>query len=180
MKIFGFIEKNKLKSLLKKNNRKRAFLNMDAIRTILVLFETSNYESVDLFVEKLFEMGKSVAGYAFRVKDDVFDYSETNYTIISPKENSNKSGVPDEKLLEELQSRHYDVLIDLTVKENFSLQCILASVNATMTVGLKKNKLPLYDFSISKLSKSKGHESSQVRELIKSITYYLQTIKGKE
>jgi len=178
--MFGFIRKNKLKSLLKKNNRKHAFLNMDAIHSVLVLFETSNYESVDLFVEKLLEMGKSVAGYAFRVKDDVFDYSETNYTIISSNENSNKSGIPDEKLLEQMQSRHYDVVIDLTVKENFSLQYILATVNATMTVGLKKNKLPFYDFSISKLSKPKGHESSQVRELIKSIVFYLQTIKRKE
>ena len=178
--MFGFFKKRKLKSLLKKNKRKHAFLNMDAIHSVLVLFETGNYESVDLFVERLLEMGKSVAGYAFRVKDDVFDYSEANYTIISPKENSDKSGIPSGELLKQLQSLHYDVVIDLTVKENFSLQYILAAVNATMTVGLKKNELLFYDFSISKLSMPKGHESSQVRELIKSITFYLKTIKGKE
>ena len=176
--MFGFFKKKKLKSLLRQNERKHAFLSMDAIHSVLVLFETNNYESVDLFVEKLLEMGKSVDGYAFRVKDDVFDYSETNYTIVSHKENSDKLGNPDKELLKQLQFRHYDVVIDLTVKENFSLQCILATVNATMTVGLKKNKLPFYDFSISKLPKPKGHESSLVRELIKSITFYLQTIKG--
>ena len=178
--MFDFFKKRKLKSLLRKNNRQRAFLNMEAIQSVLVLFETSDYEAVDLFVEGLLEKRKSVDGYAFRVKNDAFDYSETNYKVISPKENSEKSGIPGEELLKQLKIRHYDVVIDLAVKENFSLQYILAIVNATMTVGLKKNKLPFYDFSISKLPKTKDSENSKVSELIKSINYYLITIKGKE
>jgi len=178
--FFNFFKKRKLKSLLRKNNRQRAYLSMEAIQSVLVLFETSDYEAVDLFVEGLLEKGKSVDGYAFRIKNDAFDYSETNYKIISSKENREKSGIPGEELLKQLKIRHYDVVIDLTVKENFSLQYILAMVNATMTVGLKKNKLPFYDFSISKLPKTKGDEKSQVSELIKSINYYLITIKGKE
>ena len=178
--MFDFFKKRKLKSLLRQNNRQHAFLNMEAIQSVLVLFETSDYETVDLFVERLLEMGKSVDGYAFRVKNDVFDYSETNYIIISPKENSEKSGVPNEELLNQLKIRHYDVVIDLTVKEKFSLQYILAVVNATMTVGLKKNKLLFYDFSISKLPKAKNSENLRVGELIKSIAHYLKTIRGKE
>ena len=179
--MFDFFKKRKLKSLLRKNNRHHAFLNMEAIRSVLVLFETSDYEAVDLFVEELLWMGKYVEGCAFRVKDDAFDYSETNYKIISSKENSEKSGIPDEELLKQLKSRHYDVVIDLTIKENFSLQYILAVVNVTMTVGLKKkkNKLSFYDFSISKLPLTKGSKTPQVSELIKSIVFYLKTIKGK-
>ena len=180
--MFDFFKKRKLKSLLQKNKRHRAYLNMEVIRSVLVLFDTSDYEIVDSFVGELLRMGKSVGGYAFRVKDDAFDYSETNYKIISPKENSKKSGIPDEELLEQLKSRHYDVVIDLTIKENFSLQYILAVVNATMTVGLKKkkNKLPFYDFSISKLPQTKGSKDPQVSELIKAIVFYLKTIRGKE
>ena len=178
--MFDFFKKRKLKSLLRKNNRQHAFLNMEAIRSVLVLFETSDYETVDLFVEGLLEMGKSVDGYASRGKDDIFDYSETNYIIISSKENSEKSGVPKEELLKQLKIRHYDVVIDLTIKENYSLQYVLAVANATMTVGLKKNKLPFYDFSISKLPKVKDADNSQVSELIKSIDFYLKTIRGKE
>ncbi len=172
--MFDFFKKRKLKSQFKRNSRKHAFLNMEAIRTVLVLFETSDYEVVDLFVEELLEMGKSVSGYAFRIKDDIFDYSETNYTIISPKENCEKSGVPDEKILNQLKSQHYDVVIDLTIKENYSLQYILAVANTTMSVGLKKSKLPFYDFSISKLPKDS--KNSQVSELAKSIAFYLKTI----
>lgn len=178
--MIGFFKKRTLKSLLRKNKRKHAFLNMEAIYSVLVLFETSDYEMVDLFAERLLGMGKSVNGYAFRVKNDLFDYSETNYKTIGPKENSKKSGAPDGELLQQLKSRNYDAVIDLTVKENYSLQYILASVNATMTVGLKKNKLPFYDFSISKLPKTKGAENSPVGELINSINFYLQTIKGRE
>lgn len=172
--MFDFFKKRKLKSQFKKNSRKRAFLNMEAIRTVLVLFETSDYDAVDLFAEDLLELGKSVNGYAFRIKNDIFDYSETNYTIISPKENSEKSGAPDENLLKQLKSQHYDVVIDLTIKENYSLQYILTVVNATMTVGLKKSKLPFYDFSISNLPKDS--KNSQVSELAKSIAFYLKTI----
>jgi hypothetical protein len=178
--MFDFFKKRKLKSLLRKNNRQHVFLNMETIQSVLVLFETSDYEAVDLFVEKLLKKKKSVDGYAFRVKNDAFDYSETNYKIIGSKENSEKSGSPCSELLKQLKIKHYDVVIDLTIKENFSLQYILAVANTTMTVGLKKNKLPFYDFSISKLPKTKGSESSQVSELIKSINFYLKTIKGKE
>ncbi|MCL2649800.1 MAG: hypothetical protein FWD60_02090 [Candidatus Azobacteroides sp.] len=173
--MFDFFKKRKLKSLLKKNNRRHAFLDLDNIHSILILFETSGYEVVDSFVETLQGMGKSVKGYAFRVKDDVYDYSETNYSIISPKENSDKSGKPSDELLEQLKSTHYAAAIDLTIKENFSLEYILAVANVTMTIGLKKNKLPFYDLSISKLPKE-----NPVEELIKSILYYLKTIKGKE
>jgi len=175
--MFGFFKKRKLKSLLQKNKRHRAFLNMEAIRSVLILFETSDYDIVDSFVGGLLGMGKYVDGYAFRVKDDNFDYSETNYTIVGPKENSEKSGAPDKELLRQLKSRHYDVVIDLTIKENFSLQYILASADATMTVGLKKNKLRLYDFSILRLNQTKGAKNKQVEELITAIVFYLKTIK---
>jgi len=178
--MLNFYKKHTLKSQLKKNERRHTFLNMDAIRTVLVLFETSDYDIVDSFVERLQEYGKSVAGYAFRVKDDTFDYSETNYIIIGKKENIESFGAPSEELLKQLKSKYYDVVIDLTLKENFSLEFILANANTTMTVGLKKNKLPLYDLSISKPSQAKASKNFRVNELIKSITYYLKTIKGKD
>ena len=176
--MFNFFKSNKLKSILRKNNRKHAFLDFDNIFSILVLFETKDYDVVDSFVEELQKMGKTVAGYAFRVKDDVYDYSETNFKIVSNKEHLNKSGYPDDVLLKQLNTERYDAVIDLTIKENFSLEYILATVNATMTIGLKKNKLPFYDLTISKLPQTKEAKVSPVRELIKSILFYLKTIKG--
>ena len=176
--MFNFFKKSKLKSLLKKNKRKHAFLDFNSINSILVLFETKDYDVVDSFVEELHNMGKTVAGYAFRVKDDVYDYSETNFKIIGDKENLNKSGYPNDELLKQLKTERYDAVIDLTIKENFSLEYILAIVDTTMTIGLKKNKLPFYDLTISKLPKTKEAKVSPVRELIKSILFYLKTIKG--
>ena len=172
--MFNFFKKRRLKSLLKKNNRKHAFLDLDSIHSIIILFETSDYETVDSFVEELQSIGKSVKGYAFRTKKDIYDYSETNYTIVSSKENSNKSGMPSDELLEQIKSTHYDAAIDLTIKENLSLEYILAVANVTMAIGLKKNTLPLYDLSISKLPKG-----NPLDELIKSILHYLKTIKGE-
>lgn len=177
--MFDFFKKRKLRSLLQKNNRRRAFLNMEEIRSVLLLFEASDYEVVNLFVKELLGMGKSIDGYVYRTKDNSFDYSGENYVIIGPKENKKKSGEPIEELLKQLKNKHYDVVIDLTIKDNYSLQYILAVADATMTVGLKKNKLPFYDFSISNLSLIEKSEKQQVGELIKSIIHYLKTIRGK-
>ena len=178
--MFKFIAKRKLKSIAnKKIKNKHAFLDWNNIRTVLVLFETSEYEAIDTFAERLEQAGKTVSGYGFRVKDDNFDYSETNYKIIAPKKDIDKLGVPNNEILNRLNAENYDVVLDLTIKENIPLEFVLASVNATMRVGLKKNKLPLYDISISNLPKANKPEStSAVEELIKSMMYYLQTIKG--
>ena len=176
--MINFFKRNKLKLLLKKNNRKHAFLDLNNIHSILVLFETSDYETVDSFVEIFQKMGKTVEGYAYRAKNDVYDYSETNYNIIGTKENSGKSNIPSDEILNRLKSVHYDAVIDLTISENYLLEYILASVNATMTIGLKKNKLPFYDMAISKLPKEP--KEPPVTKLTKSILHYLRTINGNK
>ncbi|MDR3062005.1 MAG: hypothetical protein LBU57_07825, partial [Dysgonamonadaceae bacterium] len=93
---------------------------MDKIYSVLLVFETSDYEVVDAFVEHLEKMGKKLKAYGYKVKDDKYDYSETPYRIIVSKIDTNKSGVPDKKLLEEFSRQQCDVLIDLTINENIT------------------------------------------------------------
>ncbi len=171
--MFNFLVKNKIKNLCK-NHRERKFLSMDKIYSILILFETSDYEVVDAYVEHLEKLGKKVKGCGYKVKDDKYDYSETSYRIIEPKVDTNSSGIPSNALLDELSSQKYDVLIDLSIKENITLEYIVASSGIPLKVGLKKNKLPIYDISISKLPKNK--EDSECIELSRQILHYLSTI----
>ncbi len=176
--MFGFIAKNKLKSALKKLERKRVFLDIENIHSILILFETNEYETVDLFAEKLERMGKSISGYAFRSNKDTYDYSETNYTVINPKENLSKLGIPNDEFMKNIQSGYYDAVFDLTIKENIVLEYIATYCNAPMKIGLKKNELPLYDLAISNLPEIKAEESP-VGFLSEQILLYLRTIKTK-
>lgn len=172
--MLDFLVKNKIKNLCKNSLRDKKFLSLDKIYSILLVFETGDYEVADAFVEHLEKMGKKLKGYGYKIKDDKYDYSETPYRIIVPKIDTSKSGVPDKKLLEEFSHQQYDVLIDLTVNENITLEYLVAFSNVPLKVGLKKNKLPIYDLAISKLPKNT--DSNRCVELSRQLLHYLTTI----
>ncbi len=172
--MFDFFVKNKIKKLCKDNLRERKFLSMDKIHSILIFFETTDYEVVDAFVEHLEKMGKKVKGYGYKAKEDKYDYSETPFRIITHKIDTNSFGVPVNSLVEELSDQTYDVLIDMSVKENITLEYLVASSDISLRVGLKKNNLQLYDMSISRLPDNK--DGSDCVELGRQILHYLTTI----
>ena len=175
--MFDFLVRNKIKKLCKDSPRVKKFKNMDEIRSILILFETIDYEDVDAYVMHLEKMSKSVKGYGYKVKNDKYDYSETPYRIMEHKVDTNASGVPGGTLLDELSAERYDLLIDLSVKENVTLEYLVAASDIPLKVGLKKNKLPIYDILISKLPKNKN--SSDCVELGRQILHYLSTIRSQ-
>jgi hypothetical protein len=172
--MFDFLVKNKIKSLCKNDHRDKKFLSLDKICSVLVVFDTSDYEVIEAFVKHLEKMGKKVKGVGYKTKEDKYDYSETPYRIITPKVDTTALGVPCKNLIKELSSQQYDVLIDLSVKKNITLEYLVVSLNIPLRVGLKKSKLPVYDLSISKLPKNKG--GSDCVELGRQILHYLSTI----
>ncbi len=172
--MFNFLVKNKIKNLSKNSHRERRFLSMDKIHSILIVFETSDYEVVDAFVGHLEKMGKKVKGYGYKLKDDKYDYSETPYHIIESKIDTNSFGIPSKNIIEKFSAETQDVLIDLTINENLTLEYLVVSSNIPLRVGLKKNKRPIYDIAISSLPKNK--EGSDCVELGRQILHYLSTI----
>ena len=175
--MFNFLVRNKIKNLCKNSSREKKFLNVNKIHSILILFETVDYEDVDACMIQLEKAFKNIKGYGYKVKDDKYDYSETSYRIIEHKVDTNALGVPTDALLDELSVQTYDVLIDFSVKENITLEYLVAASNISLKVGLKKNKLPIYDMSISKLPKKK--DSSPCTELGRQIFHYLSTIQSE-
>lgn len=174
--MFNFLVKNKIKSLCKNNKREKRFLSLDKIHTILIVFEANDYEVADSFFEHLKKMGKQVKAYVYKAKDDKYDYSETPYRIVEQKVDTNRSGAPSKKLLEEFKAQTVDVLIDLTIKENTAFQYLVAASNIPLKVGLKKNKLPIYDLAITNLPKNSDPNKSDCVELCRQILHYLSTI----
>jgi len=175
--MFEFIIKNKIKKFAKKK-REPVYKGLEDLKSILVLFETSDYEYADYFIDRLLKQNKSVRGCGYRLKDTGFVYSKTSSYIIVPNLDTNKSGVPSSKLLDSLKGAPYDIIIDLTVNENDTLQYILGYIDAPLKIGLRKNELPFYDVIITTIPDNKeGSNASPESRLGEQIYFYLNAIR---
>ena len=169
--MFDFIIKKKIKDLLKKSNRNRRFINMDKIVSCYVIFDSADSEAVDGFVKKLEQMNKRVKGCCYKRRND---YSKTSYQMIAPNIDTNRFGIPNSHVLQKVKEEKSDVLIDLTINENRTLEYIVAVMdNIPMKIGLKKNDIQLYDVSIFDLP---DDCTSKCMELGNQIMYYLNTL----
>jgi len=173
------IERKIKKTLKKKEQREKNFLTLKKMHTILVLLDTEDYEEADVFIDYLERIGKKVTSYAYKRKNDAYDYSETPYIIIDYKDTANWFDNKLDKIAEEIKKVHYDALFDLTLDRNLALEFLVASANAAFKVGYKKSdNIRLYDFSISALKINKDNENLRAREFGKQILHYLTTIKS--
>lgn len=176
--MYKHILKKKIKDFYKKNLRKKQFLNLNSINNILLLFDTKDYEEVDDFIGKLEKINKKVTVYAFKGKDDQYDYSETPYRIITAKEAFDFFDNKMDEIVEELKDKTYDAVFDLTIKRNIPLEYLLAHSNAYIKVGLKKNDFPQYDLAFT----DPQYNSKDIftpKELGRQMIYYLHSIKAE-
>jgi hypothetical protein len=176
--MYEQIIKGKLKRYYKNYSREKCFLNLKDIRTVLILFNTSDFEEADAFVRKLKKLGKKVTVYAYKGKKDERDYSKTLYRIVTAKEAGNLFDNKMNEIVKELNKQNFDAVIDLTIRRNIPLEYLLAHSNAYIKAGLKKNDFPQYDLSITTLPNTES-DKAKVKELGKQIVYYLHTINTK-
>ncbi|MDR0834044.1 MAG: hypothetical protein LBN93_07695 [Candidatus Symbiothrix sp.] len=174
-----YLIKRALNKHYKRNVRDKRFLNLKDMQTILVLFDTKNTEEITVFINQLKQLKKKVTVYAYKDKDDETDYSRTNYRIITAKETDDLFQKKLREIVHELENEQFDAVIDLTIQRNLPLEYLLAHINATIKVGLKKNDFPQYDLSITTIPELEK-DSLKVRELAKQIIHYLQTIQESE
>lgn len=166
---------SKLKKLYQNDKHRGEFLNLRDIRTVLVLFDTADYEEADVLVEQLIKDGKQVQVYAYKDKKDEYDYSETPYKIIHSKEVTDWFDNKIDDIIEQIAAYRYDLLLDLSVKKNAVLEILSLSAQAKMKVGYKKEEQSPFDLSIINLDES-GDKSLLVRELGKQVFHYLSVI----
>jgi predicted MPP superfamily phosphohydrolase len=146
------------------------------IHSILILFDTANYEEANVFVEKLKKLKKKVTVYAYKSGKDTQDYSKTPYRIVTSKEVDSLFGNKINEIAGELEEKKFNAVIDLTTQRNLPLEYLLAHAHASIKAGLKKNDFPQYDLAISTLPDIEK-DSLKVRELAKQIVFYLHTIR---
>lgn len=147
--MFEAILRYKTKLLLKKNKRKKFFLNWSEIKNILIFFDTRNYEEADAFVKYLTSIGKKPVVYGLRHKKELKTYSTSIYNIITFGGIADwlKSEIKD--LTASLKKERYDLVIDLSLHDNALLDYIILHTNSSLRVGYKKGELQLLDIRIS-------------------------------
>jgi len=172
-----YILKSKLKKIYREKSSEKHFLNWKDIQTVLVLFDTSHFDEVAIFIKQLKNEGKKVTVYAYQKKDDKKTYLNTSYHIILEKEAGKWFNNPVYATANKLKEETFDAVIDLTLRRNISLEYLLACARASIKTGLKKNDFPQYDLAIT-ASSIEEVESFKVRELGKQIVHYLDKIQA--
>ncbi|MFV0419183.1 MAG: DUF6913 domain-containing protein [Dysgonomonas sp.] len=151
--MFSFIAiKNKISSALINNKRRHAFLKLDDIQKVLILFTYKDWDDVHEIVKDLESKGKSVelwTTYSQRnAKEDV-SVPAKRVRVITPKEISRWWGVSS-STVEEFGRLEYDTLLDLTTKKDKSILYLLARNSAKFCIGIKEPEHKFFDFILLK------------------------------
>ena len=169
--MYKFLLRRKIKRMLNHSEREKAYHNLKEIKSVLVLFDTENFDDANYFIQQMKKMGKKVKAFAYKSKKDSNNYSNISYTIVTDKDMKNDSLA---LLINSLADEKFDLAVDLTLEENLVLLYLLVSVNAPLKVGFYKHTLAVHDMVIS----FAPGVIQDVKELGKQLIHYLTIISS--
>jgi hypothetical protein len=169
--MYKYLLRRKIKHINARSERKKVYHNLKEIRSVLVLFDTEDFDNATYFIQQLKKMGKKIKAYAFKSKKDTNVYSNISYTIITEKD---MKGELLTQISNSLTDEKFDLIVDLTLKENLLLLFILVSVNAPLKVGFYKHALSVHDIVIS----FAPGLVQNIKELGKQLIHYLTIISS--
>ena len=144
--MFKCLLRKKIKNIVLNSERKKVYHNLTEIKTVLVLFDTENFDDANDFIQQLKKMEKKVKAIAFKNKRDAKTYSNISYTVVTEKDMRSDSLT---QILNTLVDETFDLVVDLTLKENLTLQYIYVSTISPLKIGFYKHALPIHDIVIS-------------------------------
>lgn len=144
--MYKFLLKRKIKKIITHSEREKAYYNLKEIKSILVLFDTEDFEDASYFIQQLKKMGKKIKAFAFKNKKDTNNYSNISYSIVTEKDMKGESLA---LIVNSLSDEKFDLVVDLTLKENLLLLYILVVANSSLKVGFYKHALSVHDIVIS-------------------------------
>ena len=172
--MYKFLLRRKIKQIISLSERKKAYLNLKEIKSILVLFDTENFDDANHFIQQMKKMGKKIKALAFKSKSDNNNYSNISYTIVTEKDMKDLKGDSLTQIVNTLSGEKFNLVVDLTLKENLLLLYILVSVNAPLKVGFYRHAIPVHDMVIS----FAPGLVQNVKELGKQLIHYLTIISS--
>jgi len=160
----------KIRKIIRKSKRKKAFPVLANVRKILIFCANSDWEIKTLIAD--FEKeGKEIEVWAYDKQED-YTKSITLYKRFG-KQNTTLLGLPKKEIIQDFRRTKYDLVIDLTRDEILPLQYLLALADSPFKTGLKKQFADNYDFMIE----LDGVFSEQ--KLLSQILFYLTQIEPK-
>ena len=169
--MYKFLLRRKIKRIVKHSEREKAYHNLKEIKSVLVLFDTENFDDANHFIQQMKKMGKKIKALAFKPKRDNNNYSNISYTIVTEKDMKGDSLA---QITNVLSDEAFDLVVDLTLEENLLLLYVLVSVNSPLKVGFYKHALSVHDMVIS----FAPGLVQNVKELGRQLIHYLTIISS--
>ncbi|MDR3218268.1 MAG: hypothetical protein LBU22_04685 [Dysgonamonadaceae bacterium] len=178
--MYEFLLKRKIKRMLNRSDREKVYHNLKEIKTVLVLFDTENFADAEYFIQQMKKLGKRVRALAYKDKQDVRDYSKILFNILTPKDLKDFKRESLTQILNSFETFSFDLIADLSLKENLLLQYALVSIKAPMKVGFYKAQLPIHDIIIYPHEELENDGNTSLKELGKQLIFYLTTISSEK
>lgn len=167
--IFRFIQRRQPK-------RTTRFPHYDKIRSVLVIYESDmleqNHVIADTVRRQLLADDKDVVLLGYVPKKEVTSPVLPQSRMLGQRDH-NLFGVPHAELVESLQKREYDLLIDLTQQPIIPLQYITMYARAEFKAGMRRDN-GLLDFMIDTEPKQNP------LFLFQQIVYFLKQIQSND
>ena len=167
--MYKFFLRRKIKQIISRTERKRAYQNLREIKSVLVLFDTEDFEGASHFIQQLKKMKKSTKAFAFKDKKDTSNYSKILYPTVTEKDMRGEALM---QILNSLSDEKFDLIVDFTLKENLLLLYLLVSINSPLKIGFYKHPLSVHDMVIT----FAPDLICNVKELGEQVFHYLTVI----
>jgi len=165
-----------LHSKVKKLKRQRGVFNLNNTKTAGIIFNATKQESFDIandFVKFLEHKNITVKSLGFVDSKEVRDfYRETVNSKYFSKKNLNWYGKPKNENVEKFITQEFDLLLDLSLIDEYPIIYISALSKAKFKVGRLSGKEEYLDFMID-ISKNPKYDY-----LIKQIKHYLSILNN--
>ena len=143
--MYKFLLRRRIKRIINHLNRKKSYNNIEEIRSVLILFDTKDFEDVSLFIQKLARMEKRIKAYAFKDKRNAAGNYDISCTILTDKDGNNKSL---NQIVTGLSNETFDLVVDFSLMENLLLLYILAAIDSPLKAGLYRHAFSVHDIVI--------------------------------
>ena len=161
----------------KKIKRERGIYNFDTAKTCGIVFNASSQETYDKakqFIDFLKTKDINVIAIGFVDSKEVKEfYRETIHFKFFSRKNINWYGKPKNENVDDFINNKFDLLIDLSLANDFPLEYIAAMSLGKFKVGRFTSKEGDYDFMID-VSKNQTHDF-----LIEQIRHYIENLNKR-
>jgi len=185
-KLNNYLFQKRAQKYLSTTDRERRFVSYNQAKTVLLLFESEFSEKNPIIRKMIFSLqqdGKKVCAWGFIDKKEVATSILPDFRILHHKQ-TDFFEKPLESYINELESKEYDLLIDLSLRPILTLQYIALYANAAFKTGIHNTDLPIYDFivDVNNIEVTHETEESPVDELylFNQIIFYLKSIQSND